>query len=249
MKSVIYSIVLLLICQAAGNAESSPILEDKNQDGIISALAFGDSITFGIGDDSSNGGYPSRLAALVGIPVANQGIPGEQITEEGVHRAPSVLLSSSADLLFLMEGANDANQQKSSGIYRSAVQRIINVAVALGKEPVLFTLPPPCCDRGAQAPFTNSYSSEIKQIAASNSLSIVDQQLAWTTTCEGSECHLYNLPDGLHPNSTGYTVMAQVAAATLLGIDIFAEEGANELEEALALPEGTVIVKPSSEEE
>ena len=55
---------------------------------------------------------------------------------------------------------------------------------------------------------------------------------------------MYNLPDGIHPNTRGYDAIAQTVLATLYGIDIFAAQGAADLEAALGLAAGTVIVRP-----
>ena len=107
------------------------------------------------------------------------------------------------------------------------------------------TLPEPCCEHGSLSPFTTSYSISILEIAAANSLRTVDLEQVWKTTCQNpGECELYNLPEGLHPNSLGYDVIAQSVSATLLGIDILAADGAAQLEAALGLEPGTVLVKP-----
>ena len=245
----------------AQDGDLSALLSDINGDGEVRLLFFGDSITFGVGDGTSVGefieeppitdggdGYPRRVEELMGILADNEGAPGEFLTEGGIDRFPAVVASSVADVVGFFEGSNDAVHKVSGGAFELAVQRAINVAGALGKQIILFTIPPPCCDKESLSLFTGDYTSHIKELAVVNSLPVVDIERAWQTTCNNiSTCHLYNLPEGLHPNIEGYDVIAQVIVATLLGIDIFSEEGAVELEEALELPEGTVIVKPELE--
>jgi hypothetical protein len=93
----------------------------------------------------------------------------------------------------------------------------------------------------------NSYSAAVNYIGALNQVPIVDLQRVWRTTCSGGEeCDLFNLPDGLHPNTRGYDAMSQAFLATLYGIDIFSAEGPVQLEQALALPAGTVFIKPGA---
>jgi hypothetical protein len=85
----------------------------------------------------------------------------------------------------------------------------------------------------------------VRQRAQLNGLQVTDLELTWDTTCKDPlRCELFNLPEGLHPNTTGYDVMAQAVTATLMGIDLFAPEGAAQLEAALGLQPGAVLVKP-----
>ena len=232
-------------------------LEDCNGDGIVSHIALGDSITFGVGDGTSVGdfveeapttdgraGYTSRVESLSGIDVQNRGIPGERLITEGIFRAPEAIGSSSADGVFILYGTNDAIFQEDRGDYRRALQRVINVARALGKKIILITLPPPCCDHDGVELFTNSYNGSVQGLASSNDIPLADVAGAWATTCNSlSECNLYNLPEGLHPNEKGYDVLAQMVTAAMYGVNLLAEGGAAELEEMLELPEGTIIVE------
>ena len=223
------------------------VLEDLNGDGTVSVVTFGDSITAGVGDSQGLGGYPKRLGNYLGVPVSNRGISGERLITDGRARFPSVMLSSTADVVIILEGANDAVFKESSSDYQRALQRVINVATALGKKVVLGAPQRPCCNKGARGPFTDAYAGVVRKLSIINEAPLADFDLAWRTTCKNkNECELYVLPEGLHPNRTGYDVMAQVVAASLLDIDIFAPNGAAELEGALNLPKGTVIVKGES---
>ena len=260
LKSFIRSLVLLssiLVLTELVRAQDS-LLVDQNGDGTISCLAFGDSITYGLGDNIAPGvtvdpfpiragGYPVRISQAAGIPVVNAGVPGEFFTQEGIDRLPSTILRSDADIVLVMEGANDSFLHQNTSDYEVKMQKAVNVITALGRQPVLATLPSPCCNHAGAAPFMDSYSSAVTYIGALNQVPVVDIKRVWRTTCAGGqECDLFNLPDGLHPNTRGYDAMAQAFLAVLYGIDVFSAEGPVQLEQALALPEGSVFIKPGA---
>lgn len=248
--TIIVSILAVLLKSSISWAASTDnLLNDINGDGIVSVVTFGDSITYGIGDGGlglkAKAGYPKRAASILGVPFSNQGNPGEQIADAS-SRFFSAVKSSNADIVILLEGANDATQQLAAGEYRKFVQRFINGTISLGKVPVVMTLPLPCCDHASLQPFTAAYSETVKSLAKINQIHFVDLERAWKTTCKSIQCELYNLPEGLHPTSNGYTVIAQAVSSELLGIDIFSLEGASKLESAAGLPQGSVIVKPGT---
>ncbi|MEZ4753628.1 MAG: SGNH/GDSL hydrolase family protein [Bdellovibrionota bacterium] len=258
MNNFLISLIFVVLSFSPLLAED--FLEDINGDGIVSHIALGDSITYGVGDGTSVGefieeapdtdgraGYTGRVETLTGIDVQNRGIPGERLITEGVFRAPAAISSSSADGVFIMFGTNDAIFQEDRSDYRRALQRVINVAHALGKRVILVSLPPPCCDHQGVDAFTNSYNFSVQELGAANSLRIADVAGAWATTCNDlSECQLYNLPEGLHPNTRGYDVLAQMIVGAMYGVNLLAEGGAAELEAMLELPEGTIIVKAAA---
>jgi len=259
LKRLFYllSVIGLSVAPAAAQPKLGA-LSDQNGDGVVRIVAFGDSITAGVGDGGSNGdqlapatsssGFPDRLERLIGLPVDNLGLPGEEIATSGVERILGVLTASAPDYLVITEGTNDAVKQLGSEQYRDALQRIINVARAQGAQVVLQTLPPPCCEHSSLTLFTESYSNLIAELGLVNSLAVSDVEHAWITTCSSLlSCDLYNLPEGLHPNSRGYDVIAQTLAATMVGVDIFAASGAKDLENTLGLEAGSVIVRPGVE--
>jgi lysophospholipase L1-like esterase len=256
VKSLYVLLASLFLIKPAFAQES--LLTDVNGDGQVKVLAFGDSITYGVGDGVSpgvfielppqtdgRGGYPARVETLYGVSVLNRGVPGEEIAMGGVERFASVVQAANADIVVILEGVNDSIFRLDRGQYGRYLQKMINVAKALNTTPVLATLQIPCCNHAGREPFVTSYSLEAKDLAALNDLRIMDLEKSWNTTCQNKEeCELYNLPEGLHPNSLGYDVMAQTILAGLLGIDIFAVGGAAELEDALGLAPGSVVVEP-----
>lgn len=255
--------VLLLLAQsmfAVMQAFADPILTDRNGDGQVVILGFGDSLTFGVGDGVAPGvdvevpprtdgrqGYPLRIESTIGVPVENRGVPGEEIQEGGIERLPSVVGSSNADFVIFFEGLNDTIVRLDTGEYSRLVQQSINVIRALGKEPILVTLPTPCCQHAGREPFVAGFSQAIRDLAGVNDLSTVDLEKAWFTTCVNkSECELFNLPEGLHPNTRGYDVIGQMMIGVLYGIDLLIPGSAAELESTLGLAEGSIIVQPEA---
>jgi lysophospholipase L1-like esterase len=215
---------LLMIILALGADISGAHSEDVTGDGQNHVLAFGDSITYGVGDGENPGdyveeitdsgqprGYPLRLSKAGGLIVSNAGVPGEELLRGGIQRFPDLVVGTDVDTVMFMEGVNDAVQRVEAAEYRAAVQRLINVTRAEGKNIVLATLPPPTALRDSLSPYTNLYSGVIRDLANLNDLSVADVEQKFLTTCpEMATCSLYNIPEGLHPNTSGYDAIAEV---------------------------------------
>ncbi len=228
-------------------------LQDNNGNEVLDIVAFGDSITRGVGDFissdstvtelqrdvSGEAGYPLRVETILNISVSNSGVPGEVIVEQGVKRFASTIPSLNPDVVIISEGANDAIFLESSTAVFRSMQTMVNIAYAVGAQPVLATVTPSCCDRAGRNQFVDSYNREFRSLAAANGLPIAD-----INVCGGTNCVLLNRPEGLHPNIEGYDIMGETIIATLLRIDIFAPDGPMQLEQALNLPEGSVRTVP-----
>ena len=254
------SLGLFFLCSfsAWSQEQEFDLLADRNGDGVLAISCFGDSITYGVGDGTFPGevvevapitdgaqGYHKRIELLAGFPARNYGDPGERFLTAGLARFPSVVALNNSDLIAIFEGTNDAIERVSTESLVHGLQQAVNIARAKGMMPVLFTIPPACCSRAGRDVFTRDYSRAIRERAALNEVPLADIERAWDTTCQNKEeCELFNIPDGVHPNTRGYDVIAQVVLAALYGIDIFAPNGAAQLESALGVPAGTVIVKP-----
>jgi lysophospholipase L1-like esterase len=256
-EQCLYALALLVCFSASGAAQDS-LVNDVNGDGIVNITGFGDSITYGVGDglvpgedvpvieeSGSPRGYPKRLSSMLNLSVRNSGVPGEELVAQGVWRIPDVARTAQVDTVVLMEGSNDAVKQISKGDYARALQRAINVIRASGRQVVVATIPPPTAAHASLVPFTQSYSATARQLAAINEVRLADVEALWHLTCpELEQCDLYNLPEGLHPNTKGYDALAQIVAASLVGVDLFSPLGPSELEAALGLSEGSVVVRP-----
>lgn len=204
-------------------AQGSP-LSDRNGDAQIEIIAFGDSITYGVGDGTLPGeyiselggvgdprGYPLRLSATSALPVMNAGVPGEMVVgiggerASGVERFPQIVAGSPADLVIILEGANDARFDISATELEAGYQKMINVARADNKGVAIATLLPPTVQHAEFAPQTALYSQVVRRLAVTNDITLIDLEEGFIRDCPDlSTCRYYNLPEGLHPNSVGY---------------------------------------------
>lgn len=234
MRSTAKRITFLLsCCSALGilDAQAQAVLTDRNGDGEIEIVAFGDSITYGVGDGTAPGtyvaqitdsgaprGYPLRLSEALGVTVLNAGVPGEELLVEGIFRIPELIVGGTADAIIIKEGVNDSVHLAETSSISTAYQTAINVARAEGKGVVIATIAPPTQMHSSLAPFTDSYSQAIRELAVLNSVPLADVQSAFVTACPVmSICSYYNLPEGLHPNTLGYDAISEVMLQALAG--------------------------------
>jgi lysophospholipase L1-like esterase len=261
--SFLFLAIILTTGQFASAQVVSSVLEksylkDRNGDGILRVVAFGDSITRGTGDytppneeveiptqPTSEAGYPLRLEGYLGIPISNAGKPGDEISNDGIPRFVRVLNTQNPDVVIFSMGANDVFDLLGSKTYFHLLQTAVNIAQARGIQVILGTILPTCCNRIGSRPFIDIYDAEIQRVVRSNDLPIADIYRAFRSTCTTlDECQLLNRPEGLHPNAAGHDVIAEVVTAALLKIDIFSTDCALKFEQALNLQTGSVKTKP-----
>jgi len=188
-------------------------------------LAFGDSITEGIGDtNAGETGYPTRLQALLrqggkdGVKVVNHGRKGEN-TVQGLSRIDSIL-KSGGDVILIMEGSNDILDKISTGTTVFNLQQMLDRAEAAGVEPFWASIVP--FRPSAFTTEDQELAIEMRQKSNSGSLALIDCYAAFDYF-PGAWPDLYNQslkrdPVG-HPNGKGYDVIAQVFADVILGND------------------------------
>lgn len=121
MNKLLIIIVSLFTLQAC----DSPKIDTLPEDAVI--LAFGDSLTSGVGASQSKS-YPAVLQALSGLRVVNAGVSGET-TAQGLQRLSGVLDRANPDLVILIEGGNDIlkrlNMQQTKKNLREMILHII----------------------------------------------------------------------------------------------------------------------------
>ncbi len=242
-------------------AELPPsLLVDVNGDGVVRVLAFGDSITRGVGDFTPVGediesasrpageaGYPLRVERFINVPTANAGDPGEELLNDGLLRFPRELARVNPDVAVLVEGSNDAERFKNRDDIALGYQSLINITRAKGLKMIIGTLTPTCCNRGQFDGSVEQYNEEIRALAVANDdVSFVDINRAYLNVCRGSNnCPLLNLPEGLHPNTRGYDVSGEMVTAALLGIDLLDPTGPELFKQAIGNPNYSVITVPN----
>lgn len=125
--------LLLIALSGCSPAKLEPIPSN----GTI--LAFGDSLTVGVGADNANS-YPTVLAALSGLTVINSGVSGET-TDNGLKRLREVLDNTSPDLLILLEGGNDILRNRDLSETKANLAAMIELAQGKGVPVVLIGVP------------------------------------------------------------------------------------------------------------
>ena len=233
------------------------LLYDRNGDGQLVVLGFGDSITRGVGDfiqpnqfaDSvespiGEAGYPLRVETVGGISVINGGKPGERLTE-ALPRLVNMLNRYNPDIVIFAEGTNDAEDQEHDTRFFNYYQIAVNLISAYGAEPIIMTLVPSTEESSGALFFIQAFNFNIRRIANYNQLHMVDAYSAFDNTCLLGSCDLLVRPEGLHPNKKGYDVLGENVLATLLGINLLTPDSAAILEDALCLPVGSIKTVPS----
>jgi lysophospholipase L1-like esterase len=210
--------------------------------GATRFIAFGDSITCGTRGQQFDSlvflqcdetGYPEQLRAMLNAYnpaqsffVTKRGLPGERASE-GERRlvseltelaGPSVPPGQRPQVLLLLEGINDMiggvspTRAASSVAQLVQIARVFNFTVLLATMPQTYsTVAPDGRVRENAHTQITAFNTEIRRLAAQN-VHIVDLYAAFGTNAYRTLIG----PDGLHPTSQGYDVMAQQFHAAIL---------------------------------
>lgn len=248
-----------LTADQISNILAESYANDLNGDGEVSIVAFGDSITRGVGDFTDPGaevfystiptgeaGYPLRVEQLLGVSITNLGVPGERLASDGLKRFAAAIPRRRPDVVLLSGGSNDVFGHVSDNQYFRAVQTMINIAKAAGSEIILIGTPPSCCLHDGSAYFTNGYNLQMQALAFTNEIPYVNAHQAFINSCgQAEDCYLLNLPDGLHPNSEGYDILGEAITGALLRLDISSATGITQLEQVLNVKAGSLNIEPN----
>jgi lysophospholipase L1-like esterase len=196
----------------------------------LQIVAFGDSITFGAGDDPTRveRGYPPRLEALlaaagVDVEVENHGLGGED-TVEGLTRIDQVLAASpSADLLLLMEGTNDIAKGIGLETTRFDLAQMALKAEARGMSVVHATLIPrlPNAKYDPLNVVNQQIVQNVRDLAGSFGRDLADPFEVFGGLSDLYSRYYSPAPDDPvgHPNADGYDVLARVFFEVLRQVD------------------------------
>lgn len=200
------------------------------QDGPTIYVAFGDSITDGVGDDLEEQprGYPVRLEGLLdaaGLPseVRNRGLGAER-TPEGLTRLPEVLdAEPDADVLLLMEGSNDISRQISVETTRFNLEQMGRLAEERGVEVVHATVIPriPRARIDPDNILNQQLNQQIRDLAGGEGRRLADNFEVFGSIENVFERFYQDVPTDFvgHPNAAGYDIMAEVFFDVLTGVD------------------------------
>jgi acyl-CoA thioesterase-1 len=165
-------------------------------------IAFGDSITYGMGGTE---GYPSRLQRLLTERVApstvvNEGIPGER-TPGGVVRFDDVL-NNNAKYMLIMEGTNDITMNYSTESIIFNLGQMIDRSISFGTTPLIALLTPR--KDGLNGRVADDVNPAISQLATDKGILLVDQ---YSEMNASKDTYMF---DHVHPNDAGYGLMAEI---------------------------------------
>ncbi len=194
----------------------------------VKVLAFGDSITYGIGDEEGLG-YPKRLKKMLGkgSSVFNQGEPAED-TGLGLTRLRSVL-GEDGDVVLLMEGTNDvtliAEGSLSVETTLANIDAMISRVRDADKEPVLSSIIPraPEARRDRTNEITSFLAGDLRELAIERNVRFADIYDIFDPVLVPTffdEYYHQNPDDPIgHPNGAGYDRIASVFADLLNEVD------------------------------
>ncbi len=196
-------------------------------------IAFGDSITKGVGDDPARTetGYPPRLQSLlvtagVNATVKNEGNPGEK-TPDGLTRIDGVFTTDQAkpgDVLILMEGTNDINKSISMETTIFNLDTMAGKAEALGLSVIHATVipRPPSAKVDADNLLTDQLNGRIRNLAGVRGRKEADPNEVFRNLPNLFSGFYSNAPDDHvgHPNAAGYDILARVFYNVIQGIDM-----------------------------
>lgn len=184
-----FCFLLVIICLLSGCGQNkfSPLSRNAT------IVAFGDSLTFGIG--STNGGtYPRSLAELTGLSVINAGISGER-TSQGLKRFRSVLDKHSPELVILLEGGNDILRNQPAVQTKKNLASMIEIALSEQVAIILLGVPEKKLFSDS-APFYTELAEEYDLVFSDDLVSDLIKTSKYKS-------------DPIHLNSSGYQKLAE----------------------------------------
>ena len=188
-------IAFFLVSCSDNKATLSPLADDT----VI--LAYGDSLTYGIGANSATQSYPAVLHELTGFTVINAGISGE-VTAQGLRRLPMVLETVKPNLVILCHGGNDLIRRLGKEQLKSNLDQMITLIKNSGAEVVLLGVP--SFNLTLAVPDLYAELAEIHQLPIdSDLLPMLERDPKMKS-------------DQIHPNAAGYSVMATTIQSLLL---------------------------------
>ena len=196
-------------------------------------LAFGDSVTFGIGDTRKPPGYPPRLEALLkaegeNIEVRNLGFPGDA-TIEALSRIDSVL-AMDGQCIIIMLGTNDvqaiASGQLSLETAIANLETIVRKSKARGFDVILATIIPRSKDatKDRNNFFSVAFTWRVRELAAALNVSLADPWERYDIANDPDSFETLfsttNPNDTIgHPNGAGHKAIAKLMADVVQGRD------------------------------
>jgi acyl-CoA thioesterase-1 len=156
-------------------------------------VAFGDSLTVGVGTNRENS-YPSVLSRLTGLAVVSEGVSGET-TSEGLRRLPSVLEKHKPALVVLLHGGNDILRNQSQQQAQENLDQMIQMIKAAGSQVVLVGVP--------EKSLFSSSAKLYKNLAEKHDLAFEGKVVGYLMRSPSKKS------DPIHFNAAGYKELAE----------------------------------------
>ncbi|MCW8860574.1 MAG: GDSL-type esterase/lipase family protein [Deltaproteobacteria bacterium] len=167
-------------------------------------LAFGDSLTLGVGTEARLS-YPAQLDRLLGRRVINAGVSGE-ISAEAVRRLPALLDKYEPELLILCHGGNDIVRKLDQKELQDNLRRMVETAKQRDIDVVMIAVPQPN--------LLISDASLYAELAEEMQIPLLEKALGELLSDSQYKS------DALHLNAQGYRKFAEAVA------DLLAQNGA-----------------------
>ena len=194
MCCALFSLALIIGC----SPQTPPI--KLNTDSVI--LAFGDSLTLGVGAKEW-ASYPAVLEQELGVKVVNAGVSGE-VSSDGLARLKPLLNKYSPSVVVICHGGNDMLRKLSKLEMQRHVSEMVALASDSGAYVIVVAVPEPRLFLSPDPLY--------REIADSYGVVLVESVLS----------ELLSQPemksDAVHLNSRGYTVLAN-HIASLITVD------------------------------
>lgn len=187
----------LLAALLAGCGSKVPQLTKLGASDVI--VAFGDSLTYGIGA-AEHESYPAVLAQLIGRNVVRAGVPGET-TAQALQRLPDVLDEYQPKLVIVCLGGNDMLRKIDAAETIANLRAIVRKVKDSGAQAVLVGVPKP-------ALLTNAprFYEEIARESGIPYEGAVVTSVLYKPEFKS---------DSIHPNAQGYRKIAEALAELL----------------------------------
>lgn len=137
MKRFLWVILGIVLLTGLPACENKQYLTPLRPNDVI--LAFGDSLTKGIGTEPELS-YPAQLSRLIGRRVVNSGVSGE-VSAEGARRLPGVLEDVEPDLVIICHGGNDILRKLDNTQLKDNLRRMYEAVNQRGIPVVLVAVP------------------------------------------------------------------------------------------------------------